>query len=32
MSKFARIALIAGLGAMTAACGGGGLLNRDRPD
>ena len=32
MIKFARIALIAGLGAMTAACGGGGLLNRDRPD
>ena len=32
MTKFARIALIAGLGAMTAACGSGGLLNRDRPD
>jgi len=32
MTKFARIALIAGLGAMTAACGNGGLLNRDRPD
>ena len=32
MSKFTRFALIAGLGAMTAACGSGGLLNRDRPD
>ena len=32
MTKFARIALIAGLGAMTAACGSGGLLGRDRPD
>ena len=32
MTQYARIALIAGLGAMTAACGGGGLLNRDRPD
>ena len=32
MTKFARIAIIAGLGAMTAACGSGGFLNRDRPD
>ena len=32
MTQYARIALIAGLGAITAACGGGGLLNRDRPD
>ena len=36
MTKFARIApklaVLAGLGAMTAACGSGGLLNRDRPD
>ena len=32
MTKFARIALIVGLGAMIAACGNGGLLNRDRPD
>lgn len=32
MTNFARIAIVAGLGAMTAACGSGGLLNRDRPD
>ena len=32
MIKFARIALMAGLGAMTAACGSGGLLDRNRPD
>ena len=32
MTKFARIAIVAGLGAMTAACGSGGFLNRDRPD
>ena len=36
MTKFARIApklaVLAGLGAMTAACGSGGLRNRDRPD
>ena len=32
MTKFARIAIVAGLGAMTAACGGGGFLDRDRPD
>ncbi|MBX7494529.1 DUF3035 domain-containing protein [Qipengyuania sp. 6B39] len=32
MTKFARIAIIAGLGAMTAACGGTGLFDRDRPD
>ncbi|WP_324829029.1 DUF3035 domain-containing protein [Qipengyuania zhejiangensis] len=32
MTKHARIALVAGLAAMTAACGGGGLLNRERPD
>ncbi len=32
MIKFARYALIAGLGAMTAACGGGGFLDRNRPD
>lgn len=32
MTNFARYALIAGLGAMTAACGTGGLLNRERPD
>ena len=32
MTKFARFALVAGLGAMTAACGSGGILNRDRPD
>ena len=32
MNQFTRFALIAGLGAMTAACGSNGLLNRDRPD
>lgn len=32
MNQFTRFALIAGLGAMTAACGSSGLLNRDRPD
>lgn len=32
MTKFARIAIFAGLGAMTAACGSGGFLDRDRPD
>ena len=32
MTHFARIALIGGLAAMTAACGSGGLLNRERPD
>ena len=32
MTNFARIAIVAGLGAMTAACGSGGILNRDRPD
>lgn len=32
MTKFARIAIVAGLGAMTAACGSGGFLDRDRPD
>lgn len=32
MTKLARFALAAGLAAMTAACGGGGIFNRDRPD
>ncbi|MFA6218876.1 MAG: DUF3035 domain-containing protein [Erythrobacter sp.] len=32
MTKLARFALVAGLAAMTAACGGGGIFNRDRPD
>jgi len=32
MTKLARFATIAGLAAMTAACGGGGIFNRDRPD
>lgn len=32
MTTFARIAIVAGLGALTAACGGGGFLDRDRPD
>ncbi|QKG70981.1 DUF3035 domain-containing protein [Erythrobacter mangrovi] len=32
MNKLARFALAAGLAAMTAACGGGGIFNRDRPD
>ncbi len=32
MTKFVRIAIVAGLGALTAACGSGGFLDRDRPD
>lgn len=32
MNTFTRIALAGGLAAMTAACGGGGFLSRERPD
>ena len=32
MNTLARIALLGATSAMLAACGGGGLLNRDRPD
>lgn len=32
MNKFASLALAGALAAMTAACGSGGFLNRDRPD
>ena len=32
MTKLARIATVAALGAMTAACGNGGFLDRERPD
>ncbi|TMM48134.1 DUF3035 domain-containing protein [Qipengyuania marisflavi] len=32
MTRIAKIALVGALASMTAACGGGGFLNRDRPD
>lgn len=32
MNTFTRIALVGSLAAMTAACGSGGILNRERPD
>lgn len=32
MKTFAKLALVGALAAMTAACGSGGFLNRDRPD
>lgn len=32
MKTFTRIALVGSLAAMTAACGSGGILNRERPD